>query len=83
MDNSAELRQQPVLPLWGRGTALVAVEGSEAVRPNEFHTESAESILQLVVSAIADDPTTIAQAQRSPAPTGADYLAADHFSVFS
>jgi len=35
-DSNVEVQQQAVLPLWGRGTALVAVEGFEAVRPNDF-----------------------------------------------
>ena len=64
-----------VLPLWGRGTALVAVEGFEAVRPNAFHTCCTGYILQLEVSAIADNPTTIVLTHNGPPPPlGADLL---------
>lgn len=37
-------------------TVRSTVEGSEAVRPNEFYAVRAIIILQLEVSAIADDP---------------------------
>ena len=52
---------------------LVTVEGSEAVRPNEFP--------QLEVSAIADDPTT-SLAAGPPPPLGADCLWPYNFVVY-
>ena len=56
--SNEKCRQQDVLPHRGRGTALVAVVGFEAVRPNDFDPGLCclNHLNQLVVSAAADNP---------------------------
>ena len=55
---------------------LAWMEGFEAVRPNAFHSLRTGKIIQLVVSAIADNPTTSHPAG-PPSSLGADILVSD------
>ena len=55
---------------------LAWMEGFEAVRPNAFHSDKANRFPQLVVSAIADNPTT-SHLAGPPPPLGADILVSD------